>query len=102
MLKKEPINRSTTMSLSYAPENEEAALRAALEAAERRAVDADEREDLEGAMTALASVRAPIDAFCDKVTVNDTDEKKREARLGILVRVRNAVHQVADFSRIEG
>src|SRR3546814_4425293 len=66
------------------------------------AADAVEREDFEGAMSALASLRAPIDAFFDKVTVNDTDEKKREARLGILVRVRNAVHQVADFSRIEG
>src|SRR3546814_19692285 len=94
--------RSPTISLSDAPENEEAALLAALDAAELRAADAVEREDFEGAMSALASLRAPIDAFFDKVTVNDTDEKKREARLGILVRVRNAVHQVADFSRIEG
>src|SRR3546814_13705243 len=93
---------SPTISLSYAPENEEAALLAALDAAELRAADAVEREDFEGAMSALASLRAPIDAFFDKVTVNDTDEKKREARLGILVRVRNAAHQVADFSRIEG
>src|SRR3546814_359832 len=102
ILKKEPFNGSPTISLSYAPENEEAALLAALDAAELRAADAVEREDFEGAMSALASLRAPIDAFFDKVTVNDTDEKKREARLGILVRVRNAAHQVADFSRIEG
>src|SRR3546814_5708043 len=101
LVRSEPFNGSPTISLSYAPENEEAALLAALDAAELRAADAVEREDFEGAMSALASLRAPIDAFFDKVTVNDTDEKKREARLGILVRVRNAVHQVADFSRIE-
>src|SRR3546814_5208220 len=71
ILKKEPFNGSPTISLSYAPENEEAALLAALDAAELRAADAVEREDFEGAMSALASLRAPIDAFFDKVTVNE-------------------------------
>ncbi|HKX22110.1 MAG TPA: DALR anticodon-binding domain-containing protein, partial [Rhizorhapis sp.] len=102
ILKKEQFDGSPTISLSYQPENEEAALIAALDAAEPRAADAVEAEDFEGAMSALALLRAPIDAFFDKVTVNDVDSKKREARLGILVRVRNAVHEVADFSRIEG
>ncbi len=59
-------------------------------------------EDFARAMTALASLRAPIDAFFDKVTVNDPDPAKREARLALLARVRAAVHNVADFSRIEG
>ena len=36
------------------------------------------------------------------VIVNDPDEKKREARLNLLARIRGAVHRVADFSRIEG
>ena len=53
-------------------------------------------------MAALALLRAPIDAFFDKVIVNDPDEEKRLARLAMLARVRDAVHQVADFSRIEG
>ena len=53
-------------------------------------------------MAALATLRAPIDAFFDKVTVNDSDPAKREARLALLARMRDAVHQVADFSRIEG
>src|SRR3546814_6842367 len=61
ILKKEPFNGSPTISLSYAPENEEAALLAALDAAELRAADAVEREDFEGAMYALASLRALID-----------------------------------------
>ncbi|MDB5672089.1 MAG: glycine--tRNA ligase subunit beta, partial [Alphaproteobacteria bacterium] len=59
-------------------------------------------EDFEGAMAALASLRAPVDAFFEKVTVNDPDSAKRETRLDLLARVRDAVHQVADFSRIEG
>jgi len=89
-------------SLSYTPEKEEAALIAALDEAEQRAVQAVAAEDFEGAMSALAGLRAPIDAFFDKVTVNDPDADKRAARLALLARIRDAVHKVADFSRIEG
>ncbi|WP_315760081.1 glycine--tRNA ligase subunit beta [Sphingomonas sp. Y38-1Y] len=85
-----------------AHEPAEAALIAALDAAEPRAAAAVEAEDFEGAMAALASLRAPIDAFFDQVTVNDADPAKREARLRLLARMRAAVHRVADFSRIEG
>ncbi|MCG7348156.1 glycine--tRNA ligase subunit beta [Sphingomonas sp. ACRSK] len=89
-------------SLSYEPEPAEDALMAALDVAEPRAAKAIADEDFEGAMAALASLRAPIDAFFDKVTVNDADPAKRTARLALLARVRAAVHRVADFSRIEG
>jgi glycyl-tRNA synthetase beta chain len=88
--------------LSYTPETEEAALIAALDAAEPKAAAAVEAEDFEGAMAALASLRAPVDAFFDKVTVNDPDPVKRAARLDLLLRMRDAVHRVADFSKIEG
>jgi glycyl-tRNA synthetase beta chain len=88
--------------LPYAPEPEEAALVAALDSAEPRARAAVEAEDFGGAMAALASLRAPVDSFFDKVTVNDPDPARREARLALLARMRDAVHQVADFSRIEG
>jgi glycyl-tRNA synthetase beta chain len=97
-----PLEGRGDKGLSYTPEIEEAALIAALDAAEPRAADAVKVENFEGAMSALATLRAPIDAFFDKVTVNDADPAKRTARLGILMRVRNAVHEVADFSRIEG
>jgi glycyl-tRNA synthetase beta chain len=53
-------------------------------------------------MAALASLRKPFDSFFDKVTVNDADEAKRARRLDLLMRFRDAVHRVADFSRIEG
>jgi glycyl-tRNA synthetase beta chain len=89
-------------TLSYTPEIEEDALIAALDSAEPRARAAVEAEDFEGAMAALASLRGPVDAFFDKVIVNDPDEQKREARLALLARMRDAVHRVADFSRIEG
>ncbi len=94
--------QSQNKSLPYTPEKEEAALIAALDSAEPKARAAVEAEDFEGAMAALASLRGPVDAFFDKVTVNDPDETKREARLALLARMRDAVHRVADFSRIEG
>ncbi|MGL4313349.1 MAG: glycine--tRNA ligase subunit beta, partial [Sphingomonas sp.] len=87
---------------SYTPEPAETALAAALSAAEPAAGDAIDREDFEAAMAALATLRAPIDAFFDQVTVNDADPAKRTARLALLGRVRAAVHKVADFSKIEG
>jgi glycyl-tRNA synthetase beta chain len=95
-------NASHQKTLSYTALPEEASLIAALDSAEPRARTAVEAEDFEGAMAALASLRAPVDAFFDKVTVNDPDPAKREARLNLLSRMRDAVHQVADFSRIEG
>ncbi|RZF66339.1 glycine--tRNA ligase subunit beta [Sphingomonas populi] len=80
----------------------EAALLAALDAAEPAAADAVAHEDFEAAMAALATLRAPIDAFFETVIVNDADPAKRLARLVLLARVRTAVHTVADFSKIEG
>jgi len=86
------------------PEGEgfEAALIEALDAAEPLAAAAIDAEDFEGAMAALAALRAPIDAFFDHVTVNDADPDKRASRLALLARFRSAVHRVADFSKIEG
>ncbi len=89
-------------ALPYTPEPAEAALIAALDVAEPAATAAVVAEDFEGAMAALASLRAPIDAFFETVIVNDPDPAKRTARLGLLARVRGAVHGVADFSKIEG
>ncbi|WP_114228187.1 MULTISPECIES: glycine--tRNA ligase subunit beta [Sphingomonas] len=81
---------------------EEQTLVAALEAAEPTAAAAVAREDFAGAMGALASLRTPIDAFFEQVTVNDPDKEVRARRLNLLARFRAAVHTVADFSKIEG
>ena len=81
---------------------ESLALLAALDSAAPRAAAAVEAEDFETAMAALASLRGPIDAFFEAVMVNDPDPHKREFRIGLLARFRDAVHRVADFGKIEG
>ncbi|MFC3214550.1 glycine--tRNA ligase subunit beta [Novosphingobium panipatense] len=86
----------------YELEPAEKNLLEALDRAEPEASAAVAAEDFAGAMTALASLRAPIDGFFDHVTVNDTNRTKRTSRLALLDRFRAAVHNVADFSRIEG
>jgi glycyl-tRNA synthetase beta chain len=94
--------RGANGGLSYTPEAAEKALIDALDAAEQQAASAIEAEDFAAAMAALASLRAPIDRFFEEVTVNADEEIKRTTRLGLLARFRAAVHNVADFSRIEG
>jgi glycyl-tRNA synthetase beta chain len=96
-----PLSRPSPTS-DEGVQAEEAALIAALDSAEPAAASAVAAEDFAGAMSALARLRAPIDAFFDKVTVNDADPAKRAARLALLGRIRDAVHRVADFSKIEG
>lgn len=78
------------------------ALLGALDIAEQQAGPALEDERFEDAMAALATLREPIDRFFDEVMVNDEDPAKRAFRLGLLARFRDAVHRVADFSKIEG
>ncbi|WP_119389862.1 glycine--tRNA ligase subunit beta [Taklimakanibacter lacteus] len=70
-----------------------------LSAQARKAVAA---EDFAAAMRAIAKLRAPVDAFFDKVTVNADDPSFRENRLKLLNRIRAATREVADFSKIEG
>jgi glycyl-tRNA synthetase beta chain len=59
-------------------------------------------QDFAGAMGELASLRAPVDAFFDAVTVNDAVPQNRRNRLGLLAQLRDTMRQVADFSKIEG
>jgi glycyl-tRNA synthetase beta chain len=81
---------------------EEKALASAITRAEEEAGAALEKEDFSAAMTAMAKLRAPVDAFFEKVTVNAEKNELRENRLKLLDRIRKATQQVADFSRIEG
>ncbi|MEP3227512.1 MAG: glycine--tRNA ligase subunit beta [Parasphingorhabdus sp.] len=102
ILKKENAEQGDAKTLSYTPEKAEKALIEALDAAQPDVTAAIEAEEFEKAMVALAALRVPIDEFFEEVTVNDNDEEKRTARLALLARFRAAVHQVADFSKIEG
>lgn len=83
-------------------QDEEKALGAAIEAATKEAKAAVGREDFAAAMSALASLRAPVDAFFEKVTVNADDANLRANRLKLLAQIRAALHEVADFSKVEG
>ena len=102
ILKKEGWDGGSDKPLSYTPEPAEKALVAALDDAAPRAAAAVQEERFEDAMTALATLRAPIDRFFEEVTVNDEDEARREARLALLARFRDAVHRVGNFALIEG
>jgi glycyl-tRNA synthetase beta chain len=81
---------------------EEKALAVALSQATPRAESAVAAEDYEGAMAALAELRPAVDAFFDKVTVNDPDPALRANRLRLLNQLREATRAVADFGRIAG
>ncbi|MDP6353164.1 MAG: glycine--tRNA ligase subunit beta [Alphaproteobacteria bacterium] len=59
-------------------------------------------EDFTGAMAALASLRAPVDDFFDKVTVNCEQRDLRNNRLRLLSQIRDSLASVADFSLMEG
>ena len=83
-------------------EPEELALAASLDDLGGQAGGSLTDERFEDAMTALARLRQPVDAFFDKVTVNTDDAKLRENRLRLLARIRDTMNRVADFSRIEG
>jgi glycyl-tRNA synthetase beta chain len=54
------------------------------------------------AISTMAGLRAPLDAFFEKVTVNATEPTLRRNRLRLLNQVRSMMDQIADFSRIEG
>ena len=81
---------------------EEKALASAVAAAKAEASAAVAKEDFAGAMTAIAKLRPTVDAFFDKVKVNDDDKAVRENRLKLLNEIREATRAVADFSKIEG
>jgi glycyl-tRNA synthetase beta chain len=100
ILKKEQWDPRAAGNIDVLPD--EAAFAAALDNAAPHVAEAVENEDFTSAMTALSMLRAPIDAFFDKVTVNDADPAVRARRLNLLARFRDAVHAVADFSKIEG
>lgn len=82
--------------------DEEKILAKAIDQVKAEASAAVAKEDFAGAMSAMAKLRPAVDAFFDKVKVNDDDPKVRENRLKLLNEIRAATRAVADFSRIEG
>ncbi len=83
-------------------DKEEKSLNTAVKTVGKEVQAALASEDFEAAMTALAKLRAPVDAFFDKVTVNADQADIRENRLTLLAQIRALTLEIADFSRIEG
>jgi glycyl-tRNA synthetase beta chain len=81
---------------------EEKALAKAVGEVERAAAAAIAGENFAAAMTEMAKLRAPVDAFFDFVTVNTQEADLRANRLRLLNQIRAATLEVADFSKIEG
>jgi glycyl-tRNA synthetase beta chain len=80
---------------------EEKALAKAIDQARAEAGAAVAKEDFAGAMSAMATLRPAVDAFFDKVKVNDDEPNVRENRLKLLNEIRAATRAVADFSKIQ-
>jgi glycyl-tRNA synthetase beta chain len=80
---------------------EEKTLAKAIDQAKAEASAAVAKEDFAGAMSAMAKLRPAVDAFFDKVKVNDDDARVRDNRLKLLNEIRAATRAVADFSKIQ-
>ncbi|HJS46043.1 MAG TPA: glycine--tRNA ligase subunit beta [Rhizomicrobium sp.] len=83
-------------------EQAEKSLFAALAKARAAITAALAKEDFVAAMQQMAALRVPVDSFFEGVKVNADDKQVRENRLRLLASLRATLHQVADFSRIEG
>lgn len=81
--------------------SEEKALARAIDEVTAEARAAVAGEDFAAAMSAMAKLRPPVDAFFEKVRVNDEDARVRENRLKLLNEIRSATRAVADFSKIQ-
>ena len=85
---------------SYTPQIEESELECS-DVAEPLAAAALQDEEYARAMAALASLRGPVDLLRQGHRQR-SDPAGRAGRLDLLSRIRDAVHRVADFSKIEG
>lgn len=99
---KDGVEYSFGADVKFAETDEEKALFAALDAADARIKPAMEAEDFAEAMSAMASLRAPVDAFFEAVQINAESDVLRRNRLNLLSRIRSVCSGVADLSRLEG
>lgn len=100
--KKDGVEYTLDPDQKFSEADEEKALFAALDSADEAIRPALETEDFGAAMAAMARLRAPIDGFFDKVTVNAENQVVRRNRLCLLNRVKVVMERVAIFSSIEG
>ncbi|APO87307.1 glycine--tRNA ligase subunit beta [Marivivens sp. JLT3646] len=99
---KDGVEYSFGADVKFAEGDAEKALFAALDTAEAAIAPAMKAEDFAVAMSAMASLRGPIDGFFEAVQVNSENEIIRRNRLNLLSRIRTICTSVADLSRVEG
>ena len=99
---KDGVEYSYGADIKFAETDAERELFGALDTAEAAISPSMEAEDFGAAMTAMAGLRGPIDAFFEAVQVNADSETVRRNRLNLLSRIRTVMRQVADFTKVEG
>jgi glycyl-tRNA synthetase beta chain len=86
----------------FSETDEERALFTALDAAEAKIAPAMEQPDFTTAMSAMAALRGPIDAFFEATQINTDNQTVRRNRLNLLSRIRTLCLGVADLTKIDG
>ena len=99
---KDGVEYSYGADLKFAETDSEKALFAALSEAEGQIAPALETEDFPTAMSAMAALRGPIDAFFEEVQVNTENDVVRRNRLNLLSQIRTICSSVADLTKVEG
>ncbi|KQW80174.1 glycine--tRNA ligase subunit beta [Devosia sp. Root413D1] len=82
--------------------NEEAALAEAIASVDVAVAAKVAANDYQGAITALGTLRQPVDKFFEAALVNDPDAAIRTNRLSLLTKLRDTMRLVADFSKVAG
>ncbi|MEO8529957.1 MAG: DALR anticodon-binding domain-containing protein, partial [Deltaproteobacteria bacterium] len=99
---KDGVEYSYGADVKYAEDPAEIALFTALDQADKIIAPAMRAEDFATAMSAMANLRAPLDAFFEAVQVNSDKQVLRRNRLNLLSRIRTICLSVADLTKVEG
>ncbi|MGJ8557650.1 MAG: DALR anticodon-binding domain-containing protein, partial [Sulfitobacter geojensis] len=96
------VEYSYGADVKFSETDEERALFKALDEAEAVITPAMASQDFTTAMSAMATLRAPVDAFFDAVQVNSDNGAVRRNRLNLLSRIRTLCTSVADLTKVDG
>ena len=96
------VEYSYGADVKFAETEEERSLFGALDRSEVKIKPAMEAQDFASAMSAMATLRTPIDAFFEAVQINADNPTVRRNRLNLLSRIRTVCSSVADLTKIEG
>ncbi|MBT7906904.1 MAG: glycine--tRNA ligase subunit beta [Marinovum sp.] len=99
---KDGVEYSYGADVKFSQSDEERELFASLEVQSKVIKSALKQEDFSKAMSGMAALRAPVDAFFEAVQVNTDNEVVRRNRLNLLNLIRSTCRAVADLTKIEG